>query len=152
MDRLINKFLRGLYHIHRERFLDFAVADFYEAIPKKVSEPAITILEEKRKLIDDWILFQAYAIQRRIPRSSKGVDTTFGMLLQLRLMRHMISGGSLTMTEAEEGLLPASKAREDREREEEKRKASEGVEAFLRKGAPAPAKESPQVTEESKEE
>lgn len=131
----MNYLLKLIYKFHREKFLDFAVAEFYENIPKRVTDAAITILEDKRKSVDDWILFQAYVLQRRVASNMKAVDTTFGMLLQLKLMQHMISGGRISTPDAE-GTIPASAAQRDREIREELDSALQGVKHFIKKEKP----------------
>lgn len=128
----MKQILKLLWKFHREKFLDFAVAEFYENIPKKIVEPALTILSEKRQKVDQLFLYQTYILQRRIARTPKEVDMIFGMLANIKLTQHMISGGKGIPEEGED-VQPASRAQEERERKEELEKAIEGVKAFQKK-------------------
>lgn len=101
---MIKKILRFVFNLYRDDFLDFAVEDLYKNIPRHISDQGIELIVEKKKQVEHWFLYQAFFLQRRIPKSKKGVDITFGMLLQIKLMLHMIGkhevrGDEITMTE-----------------------------------------------------
>lgn len=120
--------IKYLLKFHRETFLDVVVADYFESIPQKVTEEAMTVLKEKRPKIDKWIAYQSFYLQRRMVHEPEKAPTLFGMLLQLKLMSRMIAGSTPTTDDTD--YVPVSKVREEKEREAELAKHREGVEAF----------------------
>lgn len=124
--------IKYLLRFHRETILTEIVGDYFNDIPKKVSDEAVTILEEKRQRVDKWVAFQAFHLQRRVVHDPAKAQVIFGMLLQLKLMSHMISGGKSIPDEVE-GTQPASSAQAEREKQEALDKAMQGVAAFGKK-------------------
>lgn len=124
--------IKYLLKFHRETLMTEIIADYFNLIPQKITDEAISILKEKRPRIDKWIAFQALTLQRRMVNDPKNPQITFGMLLQLKLISHMISGGQ-TLQEEVENTQPSSGAQEERERKEELQKSIEGARAFKNK-------------------
>lgn len=121
--------LKLLFRFHRETLSEFLVSDFFGDIPAKVTNNAVAILSEKRNQVDKWMAFQAFHLQRRLIRDPKNGLVIYGMLLQLQIMQTMLSSGPIK-PEAEEDLLPASRADSDRQAQEDLNTALEGVEKF----------------------
>lgn len=124
--------IKLIYKFHRETVLNEVVADFYKEVPKEISEPAVSILKDKRRVIDNWIAYQAFVLQRRIATNKKGIDTVFGMLVQLRVMKHLISGG-VVLPEKADGAISIKKAKELQESKKKLDEILEGVKTFKNK-------------------
>lgn len=125
--------LKFLYKRYRGTFLDFAVEEFYGSMPKSMTEPVLTILAEKRPKLDQFLLYQAFLVQRRIAKTRKEVDTFMGMLLQIKLFMHFISTSSAVPEEID-GAKPMAKFLEEREKiEKERSEAIEGAKKFITK-------------------
>jgi hypothetical protein len=75
------------------------------------------------------LLFQAYLLQRRASSTVKDVDTVFGMLLQIKLLRHILLGTKPENNPyIDEGLSPAATAQ--KAQAEQLAKSLEGVKKF----------------------
>lgn len=124
------KFLiKYLLKFHRGVVLDAVVSDYFGEIPRKVTDNAITILDEKRVRVEQWLQYQAFHLQRQMVSDPAKAEVIFGMLLQLKIWSHMISHGR-ALPEQAEGTKPASAAEKDRERREDLAKALEGAKTF----------------------
>ena len=84
------RFLKLMYDRYPDIFHDFMVESFYSGIPQDISVSAIEVLNERRVKLEKWLLYQAYTLQRRIPGNPKANDMLFGMLLQIKLIMHML--------------------------------------------------------------
>lgn len=124
------KFLiKYLLKFHREIVLNEVVHDYFGEIPNKVTDPAITILDEKKQAIARWIQYQAFHLQRRMVQDPAKAQILFGMMLELKIMNQMLTGGR-TIIQDTEGIAPASKAEEERERREQLEKDLQGAATF----------------------
>jgi hypothetical protein len=129
--------LRVLFETHKGTFLQFMVEDLYKSIPKTVSDPGVLAFADQKSNVDRWFMWMAHVLQRRLISNPKEGETIYGMLVQIKMMSHMLSGAAAT-TEASEGAKPAEKARADRESRERKtlEEALQGVGRFTSRSAP----------------
>jgi len=114
----------------KNEFVDLMVEDFYGQIPTKVSDTAVSILSEKRNKVDQWFLYQAFVLQRRLVNNPKDASMIMGMLFQIKIMRHMLSGNEF-QGDTPTDTLPASTAVENRKKiDEENKRILEGISKF----------------------
>lgn len=127
----MKKLNRILFDLNKNEFLDYVVEDLFKSIPNKVSDNAISVLNEQRTKIDKWFLWQAFVLQRRLVNNPTEAATIMGMLLQIKVMMHMLSEGVVS-DELAPDTSPASKAAADRRRKdaEDHKKEMDGVDAF----------------------
>lgn len=124
--------LKYLLTFHKSQLIEAIITDYFGSIPSNVSDPAIYILQEKRTSIDKWIAFQSFVLQRKMVNDPKNTQVLYGMLVQLKLMSHMIASGGPALPENVEGTKPASVAQSAREKEESLQKHIEGAETFAK--------------------
>lgn len=120
--------IRYILKFHRETLLNEIVSDYFGSIPVKVSDEAISVLSEKRVRVEKWIAYQSLHLQRRMVNEPKNADVLFGMLLQAKLMNHMITGVK-SIPEELEGTISMNQAKEEA-RKIEHEKAIAGAAAF----------------------
>lgn len=125
--------IRILYKMYPRIFHDLIVEDFYGYIPKKISNQAVYVLNEKRAKVDQWLLYQVHMLRTRIPKHDVANQTTYGMLLQIRLLMLMLGNSA----GASEDAKPKSSDADARKMaEEELESALDGVENFRQRKAP----------------
>lgn len=124
--------LRIIFETHKKTFLQFAVEDLFSSIPKKVSDPGITVFTDQRSKMERWFMWMAYLLQRRMVDNPLEAEKIHGMLLQIKIMLTMIGGAPAT-TEATEGVSSAAKAQADRQKREadDLEKGLKGVADFM---------------------
>lgn len=127
----MKKLNRILFDLNKNEFFDYAVEDLFGSIPARVSDNAISILSEQRTKVDKWFLWQAFVLQRRLVNNPTEAAAIMGMLLQIKVMMHMLSGG-IVSEELAPDTSPAAKAMADRIKKEaeEHEKELKGVDAF----------------------
>lgn len=125
--------LKFIFRLYRRDILDLAVAEFFHDIPTDIREPAITLMAEHRMKLDKLFLYQAFLLQRRIATSPKQVDLLFGMLLQVKLMRHVLETARSSAKKEKDGGMSAAELAASKE-EEYLKMALGGVEKFKRSG------------------
>lgn len=131
------KLIKVLYNLYKRDVLDVVIEDFHGEIPNKVSDPALNIIGENRQKVDKWILYQAYYLQRRIASSKGAMERSFGMLLQLKIMRTMLYGEEMD----QESKQRTNKMQKDAKSYQQKRgqestldKDLQGVDKFVERG------------------
>lgn len=129
----MKKLLRILFETHKKVFLEFAVEDLFGQIPSKVSDPGVTVLMDQRAKVEKWFMWMAYVLQRRMLNSPNEAEMIHGMLVQIKMMAHII-GASTVADPTTDGIKPAAKAKADREAKEAEdlNKAQQGIDAFLK--------------------
>jgi hypothetical protein len=60
--------------------------EFLGNVPKKVADPAITLLAEQREVIEKWLVYEAYLIQRRSINDIRRSDFYLGMLTNIKIL------------------------------------------------------------------
>lgn len=130
-------FKRAIYNLFKKDFERYATEDFFEVIPKKVSEPVMNVVPDFARKLDQMLLYHAFILQRRIARTPKEVDTVFGMLAEIRILRRVLIPAKMQNTrDGDEDLISAKEAKERREEREKLDKSLQGVDKF-RKGSVA---------------
>ena len=129
------KFLRTLFTLNKQFFMDLVVEDLMGQVPLKVSQPVVTILAEQMSKFTKWYVWQAFVLQKRMVNNPKEANIIMGMLLQIKVNMHMLAGGDVT-EELAPDTSPAEKARADRIAREtaDAAKLTENIEAAQRFG------------------
>lgn len=109
----MKKLLKLLFLANKAFFMELMVEDLYGEIPLKVSDPGITILREQITKMDRWFRYQSLALSRRMVNNPKEAGVIMGMLLQVKVMMWMLSGGQVT-DELAPDTSSAEKAAQDR--------------------------------------
>lgn len=91
--------LRKIYLRNKKRFHDFFMEDLLLDIPKNISEPAITIIQEKRTVITQWLFWQAHTISRRDITDFLTMERKLGILTQIKLMITILGNSSSPVLE-----------------------------------------------------
>ena len=119
--------IKLLYKKYRTDFLDLMVQDLLEDVPENVSEPALSILGDKKQKVEKFLLFQAAILQRRLAKNPKDAERNLGMLTQIKLWIYLLDKLKVPEnTENTEGLKTISEYKKD----EQLKKELEVVKAF----------------------
>lgn len=121
--------IKLLYKKYRTDFLDLMVQDLLEDIPENISEPALSILGEKKRKIERFLLFQASILQRRLAKNPKDAERNLGMLVQIKLWIYLLDKLKVpNNTEKTEDVKTV--AQYQREQQEKLDKENKVIEAF----------------------
>lgn len=80
--------------MYRSKFLDLLTEEFLRDVPKGLTEQSIIFLAEKRSVIQKWLYWQAYWLQRRNVTDVKNFDKIQGSLMQIKVMLHLLDNSS----------------------------------------------------------
>jgi hypothetical protein len=86
------RILRAIYATNRDFLKDLMVEELLADVPKALTDQSIEILGEKRVKFTKWLTYQAYWLHRRNVSDVASKDKTYGMLLQIKAMMHLIQG------------------------------------------------------------
>lgn len=127
----MKKLNRILFDLNKSEFFEYAIEDLFGSVPNKVSDNGVSVLREQRTKVEKWFMWQAFVLQRRLVNNPKDATMIMGMLLQIKVMLHMLAGGTVT-DELAPDTSPAAKAAADRLRKETEAHAKEleGITAF----------------------
>jgi len=83
---MINFIIRLLYKRFPVKISEVLCEEFLRDIPKEVSEPAITLLAEERVVIEKWLTYQAFLVQRRAMGDFRRADFYLGILTNIKIL------------------------------------------------------------------
>lgn len=91
--------LRFIYHRYRAFFYSFFVEEMIADMPNTVSEPAMAFLGNGKEKMEKWILYWVHLIQRRIVTDKATIEEQTGMILMLKILRHLVMSQTPTRSE-----------------------------------------------------
>lgn len=91
---MVKKILRYLHNKYPIWYSEIMVESFLGETPKKVSQPAITILSEQKHQLINWLTYEGYLLTRRCVSDPKRADFYLGILTNIKVLIKLIEGES----------------------------------------------------------
>lgn len=86
LKELTEKNLIKVYEDNQTFFENLLVSNFTGFIPKDISEPTLKIFEDHAELLQRWILWQSFTINKRALRDKENLEKYDGMMIYLKVL------------------------------------------------------------------